>query len=203
MPELILASSSLGRKKLLTYLKVPFKIIQSNLDEDKIIGKSPLETIRLRAKLKGEKVAKIILSSTNYKLPTTNYIIISADSDAILENEVIGKAKNKKEGIKILQKLSAKTHLFATSVYIIKIDTKISKNIQIIHESTTKSFVTFRKIEREEIEYYLDKTDFTRFAGSYALVSAQDFITKVEGSLSNVIGLPLEVIIPVFKSLGI
>ena len=50
-----------------------------------------------------------------------------------------------------------------------------------------------------EINFFLDRTDYRRFAAAYILVSSQDFITRVEGSLSNVIGLPLEDVIPVLK----
>ena len=192
MAKLILASSSLGRKKLLDYLKIPFVIMPSNLDEDKIIGKSPIDTIKLRAKLKCESVARAALA----KGFTTTSLILSADSGAILDNKLIGKPKSKNEAIKMLKVLSGRTHEFVTAINIIKNKSNISKSIL---ETTAESFVTFRKISNEEIEYYLSITDFPRFAGSYALISAQNFITKVEGSLSNVIGLPLEIVIPILK----
>ena len=58
--QLILASSSLGRKQLLSYLKIPFIVMPSTLNEEKIIGKNPLDTLRLRAKLKGEEVFRML-----------------------------------------------------------------------------------------------------------------------------------------------
>lgn len=193
MFKLILASSSLGRKRLLDYLQLNYEIIPSHLDEDKIVGKTPIETIKLRARLKGEAIARAAIA----KGFTATQIILSADSDAIFKNQVIGKAANRQQAIKNLSILSGNTHLFITSVHIIKIDINKSKTQQVIYSGESKSKVTFRKIERREIEYYLDHTDFTRFAGSYALISAQYFITKVEGSISNVVGLPLETVIPV------
>ena len=194
MTKLILASSSLGRKRLLDYLRLDYEIVSSDLDEDKIIGKTPVETIALRAKLKGEAVVE------NQKIrKSNNLIILSADSDAILDDKVLGKPANRSEAVKLLASLSDRTHLFITAVHILKVDHNNSKTNKVIYSGETKSYVTFRKITRAEIEFYLNHTDFTRFAGRYSLISAQDFITKVEGSLSNVIGLPLEVVIPILR----
>lgn len=190
MAKLILASSSLGRKKLLSYLKIPFKIIHSDLDEEKTIGKDPLATLRLRSKLKGETVAGKILKK-DIKL---SHLIISADSGAILDNRLIGKPKSKVEAVSMLRILSGRTHNFITAINIIKLQNNITKNIL---ETYDESFVTFRILSPDDIEFYLSVTDFTRYAGSYALISAQNFITKVKGSLSNVIGLPLEIVAPV------
>ena len=194
MTKIILASSSLGRKMLLKYLKVPFITIPSNLDEDKIFGKSLLDTLRLRARLKAEKVAQSVSDGP--------YTILSADSGAIIDNQLIGKPKDRADAVRILSLLSGRSHRFITSVHIIKIDKNKSKDKKtdpssiVVYSGETESSVTLRKITSKEINNYLDRTDFTRFAGSYALISAQDFITRIAGSLSNVIGLPLEIILP-------
>lgn len=212
--QLILASSSLGRKKILSFLKIPFTVIPSTVDEEKIFGKTPLETLELRAKLKGEEVIERI---TNQELRIKNEkirsqpiicLILSADSGIILGKELIGKPKYRKEAVKILKKLSGKTHEFVTAIYAIKIskiknqrsktNIKNQKDIK-IWQDHDRSLVTFRKLSEEDIKLYLSLTDYTKFAGGYALVSAQNFITKVEGSLSNVIGFPLEKIIPILK----
>lgn len=207
MNKLILASKSEGRKKLLEYLKIPFEIIPSAIDEEKIIARSPIDTLRLRARLKCEDVAA---------RPAVAGLIISADSGAILGNQLIGKPKDRNDALRILSLLSGKTHLFATAVYIIKLQTNSSNNTtpgvlrsdspgvlkaEIVLNGISKSFVTFRKLKGEEIDFYLSKTDYKRFAASYAIVSAQDFITEVKGSISNVIGLPLELLVPILKKL--
>src|SRR3989338_8241257 len=129
MSKVILASSSLGRKKLLSYLKITFAIIPSEIHEEKIIGKDPLDTLVLRARAKAESVCKKICSSANYQLQTTNYIIVSADSGAIIDNQLIGKPKNHPEAQNILTLLSGRTHDFITAVNIIKIHNNITKNI--------------------------------------------------------------------------
>lgn len=217
--NLILASQSQGRKKLLDYLNIPFEIIPSKLDEEKIIGKSPVETLRLRARLKGEEVTNQLLSppkqprSPNQfqkqKLSLTikqfnnlamEYLILSADSGAIINDELIGKPKDYDNAVNILKKLSGKTHQYVTCTYIIKLSTNKSKGKEIILDDTDISYVNFRKLEAEDITLYLRLTDYQRFAASYVLISAQNFITKIEGSISSVIGLPLEKLIPILRN---
>ena len=242
--KLVLASQSPGRKELLSYLNIPFEIIPSGLDEDKITGKTPLDTLKLRSKLKGESVAHKTLSS-RFTLHAKRFIILSADSGAILDGKLIGKPKNYRDAVRILQTLSGKTHGFITAVYITKLansqipilktdlnaktpDPKkryyFAQKHQILnghvvsekfgikglpaikiktYQTFDRSFVTFRRLTDEDINLYLKNTDYTRFAGGYAIASAQNFITKIDGSVSNVIGLPMEKVILILKETGI
>jgi septum formation protein len=238
--QLILASASEGRKKLLSLLKIPFKIIPSILDEEKIVGKTPLETLKLRARRKGEEVAYSVIRDqlseiSKKKLTTDNrqlttYFILSADSGAILDNHLIGKPKDYQDAVRILKTLSGRTHEFVTAVYSIKISIKAGgpsegSQSELHKEALIKyipyktrrleardwdtqgtgpeiasSLVTFRKLTNEEIKLYLSLSDYTKYAGGYTVsATPQTFITKIEGSISNVIGLPLEKIIPVLR----
>lgn len=196
--HLILASASEGRKELLSYLKIPFEIIPSSIDEDKVIGKTPLETIKLRARRKAEDVAFSSSSSPKLLKPLKKdqeTIILSADSGAILDGELIGRPKDYEDAVRILSTLSGKTHEFITAIYLSQLsDLKV-------YEDYDTSFVTFRRLSKDHIRRYLSITNYTRFAGGYAIASAQDFITKIEGSISNVIGLPLEKVIPILCKL--
>ena len=225
MTKLVLASQSLGRKKLLDYLQIPYEIIPSEVDEDKITAKTPLDTLQLRARLKAENVAQKLSSTRLYPLDARRLFILSADSGAILDAELIGKPKDKKDAVKILKKLSGRTHQFVTAVYIVKLSTNKSKykvekhrtsplkntqkalqsdspgvlKSEVIFNGISKSSVTFRKLDKDEIDFYLKTINFRRYAASYALVSAQNFITRITGSTSNIIGLPLEIVIPILR----
>ena len=77
------------------------------------------------------------------------------------------------------------------------------KSYKILLDDVDRSYVTFRKMNNEDIKLYLKVTDYTKFAGGYAVSSAQSFITKIEGSISSVIGLPLEKVIPILHPLFI
>ena len=201
MPDLVLASQSLGRKKLLQYLKIPFEIFPSTLKEEKINASTPEKTLQLRAKLKGEDVAKKLFARAALANGSaTSYLILSADSGAIFDGKLIGKPHGRKEAVRILKTLAGHRHKYITSTYIIKLMlSQVEASKSIIYQGENSSFVTFRKMTEAEINFFLDRTDYRRFAAAYILVSSQDFITRVEGSLSNVIGLPLEDVIPVLK----
>ncbi|PIR07925.1 hypothetical protein COV53_05705 [Candidatus Gottesmanbacteria bacterium CG11_big_fil_rev_8_21_14_0_20_37_11] len=195
--KLILGSRSTGRKNLLSYLKIPFTIRVSSIDEEKIVFPSPQKTIKIRAKMKGEDIAAKIKYS-NLKEPT---LIISADSGAVIQNKLIGKPKNKAEAVKILSLLSGKTHEFITAIYTILLYKNIKTHqisVKKIWQEVEKSYVIFRELTKGDIERYLSLIDYAKYAASYALDSTpQDFIIRIEGSASNVIGLPLEKIIPI------
>lgn len=213
--HLILASASKGREYLLKQLKIPFEIVHTNLDEEKIVGKSPAETVQLRAKQKCESVVERITNQEllSKKLPTTNYqpptiLILTADTEVILNNQLIGKPKNFDDAVRMLKMLSGKTHEVVTAVYILSLSPKSPKlpksPKKLIYSGNDRSRVTFRRLTDEDIRIYLSLTEYNKYTGSYALIaSPQNFITKIEGSISNVIGLPMEKIIPIFSELGL
>ena len=90
-----------------------------------------------------------------------------------------------------------RTHVFATAVTIALFDgTKVKKT----WEKTVKTRVTMRKLTPVEIDSYVSRFDFTRFAAAYALNEAPwDLVTKIDGSYTNVIGLPFEVLLPILR----
>lgn len=197
---LILASQSEGRKALLSTLNIPFEIIPSCIDEDKIIASTPLITIKLRAKLKAEA---ILTQLTTYNLqPTT---ILSADSGAILNNKLIGKPKDYQDAIRIFQSLSGTTHKLVTAVFLISQIGPISQ----IRQDVDTSYVTFRKLAKKTIIQYLSTSSYQKYAGGYAVplsaigdnAYSSSIIARIEGSISNVIGLPLEKIIPILRKI--
>lgn len=243
--QLILASASKGREYLLKLLKIPFAVMPSSIEEDKIVGKNPVETIKLRAKLKAEKVVKKLITH-NSQLTT---FILSSDTEVIINNQLLGKPKDYKDAVRMLKMLSGKTHEVVSGYYMIKItitkpeirinikqpkipilktelnssNDRLSQGLDTTWQEKGKlrrlevsekfgieaarvwhdfdlSRVTFRKLKDEDIKTYLSLTEYTRYTGGYAVIaSPQDFITNIEGSLSNVIGLPLEKVIPIFK----
>lgn len=183
----VLASASLGRKEILSTLKIPFEIIPSTVDEDSISDPNPKKLVIKRAQAKGEEVTR--------KLKTKNYyLVVSADSMVVYQNKTYGKPKNKSAAKKILCLLSGKTHDFYTGMWI--------KNTQTgeIYEKICKSQVSFKKITSSEIDWFANNFPLENFAGAYSLTtSPQFFITKIQGSVSNIIGLPLEICLPIFR----
>lgn len=190
IPEIILASSSAGRKNLMSILKIPFRIVTSDIDENQINPDNPLQLVEDRARAKGEDVVRKLTSQGK----NLSYLVIAADSMVVLDGKSYGKAANIQEARQFLTVLSGKTHSFLTSVWIKNTDTKKT------YQSVVNSFVTLRKLTVGEISWYSNSDDLTKYAGAYSLFnSPQNFITKVEGSISNIVGLPLEFLLPVLK----
>lgn len=190
--KFILASQSVGRKKLLEDAGFSFDIIPSTINEDLVKSVSPEEEIRLRAKLKGEDVKRIIQS-------TNAFLILSADSGTILDAKHFEKPKDFDDGMRIFRILSGKKHKSMTAFQLIFL--RNGKEIRRINDEDV-SWVTFNKLTDEQIKTYLiDNPNFTKNTGGYAINSqSEKIIKKIEGSVSNVIGLPMEKIIPIIRN---
>ncbi len=206
-PQIILASNSIGRKLLLEKLGVEFEIITSQIDEDNIIHQNPIKMIQMRAQAKAENVCQHLafskkssgkIYSKRYTLNANSYLILAADSMAIFNGKTYGKTKTKAEGRKLLQDLMGKTHEFVTAVSIIYF--KSLKLPKLLKDEMTVTRVTLRHLSERELDSYVSYFDFTRFAAGYALNEKPwDLVTKIEGSYTNVIGLPFEIVLPIFR----
>lgn len=112
-------------------------------------------------------------------------IIVTADTVVILNNQILNKPAHREEAISMLTRLSGNTHLVMTGVCI------LSKEREESFDDTTE--VTFKKLTRQEIEFYVDHYKPYDKAGAYG---AQDWIgmvaiERIAGSYFNVMGLPI------------
>lgn len=198
-PDVILASQSIGRKMLLEKLGVRFRVVVTRVDEDAILDKKPEIMIKKRA---AAKAAEVVAHPRVYSIPEEREsLIVAADSMAVLGAKTFGKSIDREDTKKMLTQLMGKTHNFVTAVHIILAQNNVVKKTW---EKTITTKVTFRKMTTVEVESYVARFDFSRFAAGYALNEAPwDLVTKVEGSYTNVIGLPFEVLLPILRSLKI
>jgi septum formation protein len=132
------------------------------------------------AKYLAEKKAEFFRPKINHE-----EIIVTADTVVVLDGEIMNKPEDKNEALKMLSMLSGKTHLVITGVCI------ISKEKELAFDDTTE--VTFVKLTKEEIDFYIDHYKPYDKAGAYG---AQDWIgmvaiEKIKGSYFNVMGLPV------------
>lgn len=197
--QVILASQSVGRKGLLEKLGIIFRTLITHVDEEAIVAKDPYKTIKARAQAKAQEVIK---NPRLYNLPAEGrMLLIAADSMAVLGTTTFGRTHEKEETKAQLKSLMGKTHVFATAVTIVFINNGIVKKTW---DSLTKTKVTMRKMTGPEVDMYVARYDFSRFAAAYSINEIPwDFITKIDGSYTNVIGLPFEVLLPVLKKLEI
>ena len=179
--KIILASSSPRRKELLSKIVKEFQIIPSAFNEESIKEKQPEKLVELLSKAKGEEVfGRLKLKG--------DYIIISSDTIVFLNNQLLGKPKDKKEAFEMLKKLQNNKHTVYTGLYVLV--NKNEKQEKILTHSKTD--VYFKKLTDEEILKYLDSEYVLDKAGSYAVQGkAKEFIEKIDGNIETVIGLDI------------
>lgn len=174
--EIILASISPRRKTFLESLNIPFSIKTFSVDET------------FPPQLQGEEITQHIVQKKNApftELIQDRQIVITADTIVWCENRYLGKPKNIEAAREMLSFLSGKSHKVITSVGFLT-----SQNFEIITETTK---VYFKKLTDQEIDYYIEEYSPLDKAGAYGI---QEWIgaigiTKIEGSYTNVVGLPL------------
>ncbi len=181
--KLILASTSPRRKELLGHLKIPFEIMTKNVVEESN-AQNPKDFCMEIAFLKGEAVATELKEQGSLQ----DYFIISADTIVSLNDKIFGKPRDRAEAQMFLKELAGKTHSVYTAVAVIVLKDDIKTTFSFVDES----LVTFDKISDELLKLYLDKCDSLDKAGAYGIQGPSlTFISKVEGSYSNVVGFPL------------
>jgi septum formation protein len=171
----VLASASPRRIELLKNIKIFPKITYSSeINEDIISKEKPRKYCIRIAKNKALKALE--------KYPEE--FILSADTIVFCSNKIFLKPKDKEEAKKFLAFFSGRKHNVLTCVCLAK------KNLIKVKKVFTK--VTFKKLNTQEIEEYLLTNEWKNKAGAYAIQGyAEKFIKRINGSYSNVVGLPL------------
>ncbi len=191
MRKIILASKSIDRFELLNRTGIPFEVLVSDIDEEKFKKRisDPILLVKELAKAKLLNV-KDKLSERN-----SQALIIAADTVVELNGVIIGKAKNPEEAFKIIKNLVGKTHNLITGIAITNTD---DPKIVVDYDTTSVEFIT---LSDAEIENYVKTNEWKGRAGAYSLNDkASLFISKINGSSSNVIGLPMHKIYEILKT---
>lgn len=171
---LILASQSPRRKELLKEITPNFKIVPPNIDES-AFNVSPDKLPGLLSKEKAYCIFSLY----------PNDEVLSSDTVVILDNVLFGKPKTEKEAYNMLKQLSGKKHVVITGY------TYINKDIEITR--TVKTYVYFNTLDDETILKYIKSGSPMDKAGAYGIQDTEfNLVSKIEGSLNNVIGLPIE-----------
>lgn len=174
--KIILASGSPRRQQFFKDLDLDFEIRIREVEEVFPPHLQSYEITNYLAELKADAFNDL----------NSDELLITSDTLVWLEGKALGKPTSEEDAIEMLQNLSGKTHEVITSVYF-----KTKDKTEILHEITK---VTFAKLSLESIQYYIAKHKPLDKAGSYGI---QDWIglvgiSKIEGSYTNVVGLPTE-----------
>ena len=186
--RIILASSSPRRKALLEKIGLSFDICHSNIDEDIKKGETPEEHCLRLAEEKAKEAAK------NVK----NGWIIGADTIVFIDNRILGKPSDVNEAREMLNLLKGRYHKVCTAFCLL--NTVTGNKIKRVVESRVK----IKNLTDKEIEDYIKTSEPFDKAGAYAVQGIGSFMVEgIEGSYTNVVGLPMEELEEALEQAGI
>lgn len=187
-PALLLASNSPRRRDLLTEAKFDFEIFAPAIAERFDVD------LTLRELTTSNAIRKAMAAA---RLRPTN-VVLAADTLVAIDDHLLGKPRDKDEGRAMLQRLSGRTHEVCSSVFICHLASANSISFFEI------SRVRFHQLSRDKIDNYLTRINPLDKAGGYAAQGfGSEIIEKIEGSYTNVVGLPMEKTIAVLADFGI
>ena len=188
MKQIILASGSPRRKKLLEQIGLTFDVVPSEYDESQAPEMPPEQLVQFLSERKAETVAK----------QHPDALIISADTVVVFEGEILGKAHHAERSKEMLHKLNGKTHDMVTGFTVL--DAASGKKV-------TRSVGTrlrFRKLSEEEIDAYVALGESFDTAGGYNIGGRGAVLfDRIEGDYYNIVGLPLPALAEVLREFGV
>ena len=174
--HIILASASPRRKELLSYLGIAFEVIVPAIDEAVINGEPPADFCARVCRDKALAVGS----------DKPDALIIAADTIVVIDGRILGKPQDKDQAVEFLKLLRSRAHEVYTgyTVAVIGADRIVTRVV--------RTTVHFRAMSDEEIRWYISTCEPMDKAGAYALQGlGAIFVDRIDGSYTNVIGLPL------------
>lgn len=174
--KLILASQSPRRKLLLEQIGINIKVCPSTIDESKVSTQAPQPHVEELATLKATDVANQYPKSW----------IIGADTIVVINDQILGKPCSKDDAISMLKLLSNNKHYVYTAFCI------CHKTMGVSITKSVKTAVTFKTLSKSEMHWYAETKEPFDKAGAYGIQGIGAFLVrKINGSYSNVVGLPV------------
>jgi septum formation protein len=195
---IVLGSASPRRRELLGLAQIPFVVRAANADESTRPGEGPSDYI--------ERIACAKLEAVRAALAT----VAVAHADAILvadtvvvgpDGSVLGKPRDADDGRAMLERLSGRSHTVRTRFLLAEADAETQR--EPLHGETVVTEVTFRELSPGEIARYVASGEGRDKAGGYAVQGgAAAFTARIDGSYTNVVGLPLCEVQAALRRLG-
>lgn len=176
-PRIYLASASPRRRELLTQIALSHFCLPQHLDESTKAGEQPAAYVERLARAKAE--AGWADPARSLHLP-----VLAADTTVVCDGEILGKPGSLEEARTMLRRLSGRSHEVLTGIAV-TLDAQT-------HAKVVSTAVSFRELRPDEIDAYWHSGEPCDKAGGYGIQGrAALFVTGIEGSYSNVVGLPL------------
>jgi septum formation protein len=186
LPRLLLASASPRRAELLRAAGISFDIQPANADESVHPGEQPAAYVQRVAEAK----ARVVLPRAGPR------VVLAADTTVVVDGDIFGKPQNEQDAVRMLRALGGRRHEVMTGVTLAAADRVLTRV-----ETTA---VEFAPLSQDEIDWYVASGEPVDRAGAYAVQGlASRFVTRVEGSYSNVVGLPISLVYDMLKEFAI
>lgn len=184
-PRVILASASPRRRELLTLVGIEHDVRPANIDESYLAGETPRDHAERLAREKASAIAA-----------DTDAVVIGSDTIVVVDGDVLGKPRDRAHAVEMLRRLSGRSHTVMTGVAVRWRDTLVSDLVEV--------GVTFRRLELEEIERYVDTGEPMDKAGAYGIQGyGATIVDRVDGDYFAVMGLSLNRLVGLLRQLGL
>ena len=187
---LILASASPRRAELLRAAGIEFDVIPADIDETMGPEDQPEGYARRVAQMKAEAVIP----------QAAGQPILGADTIVVVDSAVLGKPANAADAARMLGLLSGRAHTVMTAVCLVDPAAESGR----VQTSVTRTRVELARLSHAEIAWYVASGEHADKAGAYAIQGlASRFVTRIDGSYSNVVGLPMAVVYKLCTKAGL
>jgi septum formation protein len=183
LTQVVLASRSPRRREILSALGIEYVVVDPEVEE--IREGEPEDVVVENAWRK----ARAGLADA-----TDDAVVLGADTEVVLEGRVLGKAGTEEEARGLLQALAGRTHTVLTGVAFLKQGSKGADPAE--RSGVARSQVTFRELDLATLDLYLRSGEWRGRAGAYAIQGLGSIlIERLEGDFSNVVGLPVPLVL--------
>lgn len=179
---LILASRSPRRAELLRAAGILFEVLAADVDETPLPDEAPVAYVERLAIAKASAVLALRPEAR----------VLGADTTVTIDDDILGKPVDEADAMRMLRKLSGKVHIVHTGVALVS-----GRGVESAVDTTR---VWFDAMTDEDISWYVATGEPVDRAGAYAIQGfASRFIPRIEGSYSNVVGLPVAMVSSILK----
>jgi septum formation protein len=186
-----LASSSPRRQELLRQIGVEFEVVPSAILEVPVPGEAAEDYVRRVARDKARAVAARLAAAGRAARP-----VLGADTEVVLDGEILGKPRDAAHARAMLARLAGRSHEVLSAVVLV--------NGAAEHAALSRSRVTLAPLGDAAIERYCASGEPLDKAGGYAIQGrAAAFVTRIEGSYSGIVGLPLDAVAALLAQAGV
>ncbi len=189
--QLVLASSSPRRQELLKYLGLDFSIKVPDIEERQALGETAQDYVQRNSREKAELIFRSMKGSQALA-------VIGSDTIGLMGTHVLEKPRDNEDAKRMLRQMSGGTHEVLSGLAVVYGSSQFSHTETRV--VTTK--VTFKALTEQEISYYVGTGEPLDKAGAYGIQGIGGFLVeRVEGSYSNVVGLPLVELVELLRCL--